>query len=113
DANDTTGYAARSTVGFHLRAQRARLNMKPLIGGNLAQAFPAKTENVRALLDRIMTLFRGVNHEIAGNRPHARTDYLRVSIVARAFQRDQICLRPTTRQRAETLWSVADQLTEP
>src|SRR6266702_7339027 len=87
--------------------------MKAIIGGNLAQAFPAKPENVSALLDRIMALFRGVNHEIAGNRPHARTDYSCVSVVARAFQRDQVCFRPTTRQRAETQGPITNQLTEP
>src|SRR5215213_688431 len=87
--------------------------MKAIVCRNLPQALSPESENVCTLIDRVVTLFGSVDHEIAGYRPHAAIFNACRDTVSRTLQRDQIRLRATTRERAETLWTIFQQIAQP
>src|SRR6185369_1662513 len=71
------------------------------------------TENVGALVDRVMTLLRRVDDQISRRRAHTAIFDTRCNSISSALQRDEVRFRTTTRQRAKALWTIIQQIAKP
>src|SRR6185369_4802248 len=83
DSDNTTRQQSGFTIARDRFSQRIRDDVKTIISGNLAHAFATDTKQVRALIDRVVTLFRCIDDQI-GRRPAQTSIFdLRSHTVAR------------------------------